>query len=164
MADSFLPKIITEIPGNYRLMRPTDVNDVFNIDKDIYPFPWTAGIFTDCITAGQLCMVNEVKEQVVSYGIVGMIVDEAHILNLSVRRDMQGKGYGREMLMYLLGLIQQNNARRALLEVRQSNDVAINLYQSIGFEEIGVRKGYYPDFDDRREDAIVLALDLVSGG
>jgi len=78
-----------------------------------------------------------------------------------VRSDLQGKGYGREMLLYLLDLIKKNGAERALLEVRQSNQIARKLYQSMGFEEIGVRKGYYPDHEGR-EDAIVLALGIES--
>jgi len=162
MSELFSPKVITDIPGNYRLMREEDIPAVFAIDEDIYPFPWTEGIFKDCITAGQLCIVNVIDHQVAAYGIVGMIVNEAHILNLSVRSDIQGKGYGREMLLYLLDLIKRNGAVRTLLEVRESNQIARKLYQSMGFEEIGVRKGYYPDHDGR-EDAIVLAMGIESG-
>jgi len=156
MPEQFVPKVITAIPGNYRLMRLDDVENVFAIDEDIYPFPWTEGIFTDCINASQLCIVNEIENKIVSYGVVGMIVNEAHILNLSVRRDMQGKSYGRELLVYLLDLAQRSGAVRALLEVRESNQIALALYQSLGFEEIGIRKDYYPA-EGGRENAIVLA-------
>jgi len=142
--------------SNYRLMGLHDVEKVFAIDEDIYPFPWTEGIFSDCIKTGHLCIVNEIDNEIVAYGVIGMIVDEAHILNLSVRRDCQGLGYGRELLLYLLTLLKKGEITRALLEVRKSNEVAIKLYQSIGFEEIGNRKGYYPA-EDGREDAIVLA-------
>jgi len=161
MPEQFLPKVITAISGSYRLMRLSDVKNVFAIDKDIYPFPWTEGIFTDCINAGQLCIVNEIENKIVSYGVVGMIVNEAHILNLSVRRDMQGKRYGRELLVYLLDLVQRSGAERALLEVRESNQIALSLYQSMGFEEIGVRKDYYPA-EGGRENAIVLAKAILS--
>jgi ribosomal-protein-alanine N-acetyltransferase len=146
--------------SSYRLMKTEDVKQVFAIDKNIYPFPWTQGIFADCITSGNLCVVNEIENRIVSYGIVGMIVDEAHILNLSVCADYQGQGLGRELLTYIMGMIKRAGAERALLEVRVSNQVARNLYQSIGFEEIGLRKGYYPDHDGR-EDAIVLAKRLL---
>lgn len=142
--------------SNFRLMQLEDVANVFVIDEEVYPFPWTEGIFSDCIKTGHLCIVNEVENKIVAYGVVGMIVDEAHILNLSVRGNCQGQGYGRSLLLYLLGLIKKAKATRALLEVRASNQVARNLYGSLGFEEIGVRKGYYPA-DDGREDAIVLA-------
>lgn len=140
----------------FRLMRLDDVEDVFAIDKDVYPFPWTEGIFTGCINTGHLCIVNEIENKIVAYCIVGMIIDEAHILNLSVCADRQGKGLGREMLLYLLGLLKKAKTTRAILEVRGSNQVAINLYKSLAFDEIGKRKGYYPA-EEGREDAIVLA-------
>jgi len=145
--------------SNFRLMRAEDVDRVFAIDKDIYPFPWTEGIFSDCIKTGHLCVVNEADSHIIAYGVVGMIVDEAHILNLSVRGDCQGQGYGRQMLLYLLELVKRASATRALLEVRESNKVARKLYASLSFEEIGTRKGYYPA-DGGREDAIVLAKTL----
>jgi len=160
MPEQLLPKLMTAIASNYRLMRSEDVKEVFAIDEDIYPFPWTEGIFSDCINAGQLCIVSEIGNKIVSYGVVGMIVNEAHILNLSVRRDMQGKGYGRELLVYLLDLVQRGGAERALLEVRESNRIAIALYQSLGFEEIGLRKGYYPA-EQGRENAMVLAKPIT---
>jgi len=146
--------------SSYRLMQAEDVAAVFSIDEDIYPFPWTEGIFSDCVKTGHLCIVNEIEGEIISYGIVGMIVDEAHILNLSVRADFQGRGLGRELLMYLLALIERAEARRALLEVRESNEIAIRLYKSLQFEEIGIRKGYYPA-DSGREDAIVLAKPMI---
>jgi len=147
--------------SSYRLMQADDVAAVFSIDEDIYPFPWTEGIFSDCVKTGHLCIVNEVEGEIVAYGIVGMIVDEAHILNLSVRADFQGCGLGRELLVYLLSLIERAEATRALLEVRESNQIAINLYKTLQFEEIGIRKGYYPA-DNGREDAIVLAKTIPS--
>jgi len=149
--------------SNYRLMQADDVAAVFSIDEDIYPYPWTEGIFSDCVKSGHLCIVNEIENTIVAYGIVGMIVDEAHILNLSVAGDFQGRGLGRELLVYLLSLIERAEATRALLEVRESNQVAINLYQSLGFDSIGVRKGYYPA-ENGREDAIVLALNIEQYG
>lgn len=140
-------------------MHLQDVKSVFNIDEDIYPFPWTEGIFEDCIKTGHLCIVNEIDSEVIAYGIVGMIVDESHILNLSVSRAYQGKGYGRELLLYMLELMKRGKAVRALLEVRESNQIAISLYNSLDFEKIGRRKGYYPA-ENGREDAIVLSKSI----
>lgn len=146
----------THVPSSYRLMMLEDVKQVFAIDREIYPFPWTEGIFSDCVRSGHLCIVNEIGGHIVSYGIVGMMVDEAHILNLSVAANYQGQGLGRELLAYLLELMKRAGAVRALLEVRVSNLIARKLYHSVGFEEIGLRKDYYPDRAGR-EDAIVLA-------
>ena len=146
----------SQFKSSYRLMNLQDVKNVFAIDEDIYPFPWTEGIFTDCIRTGHLCIVNEIDNEIVAYGVVGIIVDEAHILNLSVCKNFQGQGYGRELLVYLLDLMKRGKAIRTLLEVRESNQIAINLYKSLGFDEIGQRKGYYPA-ESGRENAIVLA-------
>ena len=146
----------SQVKSSYRLMNLQDVKNVFAIDEDIYPFPWTEGIFTDCIRTGHLCIVNEIGNKIVAYGVVGIIVDEAHILNLSVCKNLQGQGYGRELLVYLLDLMKRGKAIRTLLEVRESNQIAINLYKSLDFEEIGLRKGYYPA-ESGRENAIILA-------
>lgn len=148
-----------QVKSNYRLMHLEDVESVFAIDVEIYDFPWTEGIFADCIKTGHLCIVNEVDSNIIAYGIIGMVIDEAHILNLSVSKSLQGKGLGRELLVYLLGLLKRGKATRALLEVRDSNQIAINLYKSLDFEEIGRRKGYYPA-ENGREDAIVLAKSI----
>ncbi|MDH5516754.1 MAG: ribosomal protein S18-alanine N-acetyltransferase [Gammaproteobacteria bacterium] len=160
LADKAISYQLNKTQSCYRLMRLDDVKSVFDIDQDIYPFPWSEGIFEDCIKTGHLCIVNEVDSEIIAYGIVGMIVDESHILNLSVSRAYQGKGYGRELLMYLLELVKRGNATRALLEVRQSNQVALNLYTSLEFEKIGLRKAYYPA-ENGREDAIVLAKPIT---
>ena len=160
MPDKTINYRLNKTQSNYRLMHLQDVKSVFHIDEDIYPFPWTEGIFEDCIKTGHLCIVNEIDSEIIAYGIVGMIVDESHILNLSVSRAYQGKGYGRELLLYMLELMKRAKAVRALLEVRESNQVAISLYNSLGFEKIGRRKGYYPA-ENGREDAIVLAKSIT---
>lgn len=159
MADNSSGKQSDLPTSSFRLMHLEDVEGVFAIDEKVYPFPWTEGIFSDCIKSGHLCIVNETNNEIVAYGVVGMIVDEAHILNLSVRGNCQGKGLGRELLLYLLTLVRKAKATRALLEVRESNQIAINLYTSLGFEEIGKRKDYYPA-DNGRESAIVLAKSI----
>lgn len=144
----------------FRLMEQCDVPDVFDIDCRVYKHPWTEGIFSDCLRVGHLCLLYEEQGILTSYGIAALHADEAHILNVSVVGLLQGRGYGRAMLRKLLELVQEAGAVRVLLEVRASNEIAIALYKSEGFVEIGLRKGYYPD-DQGREDAIVFAKDLT---
>jgi [ribosomal protein S18]-alanine N-acetyltransferase len=144
----------------FRAMTPGDVAAVGVLERAAYPFPWSDGIFRDCLRVGYLCRVAELDAQVVSYGIVAMGAGEAHILNLCVRNDLRGRGVGRQMLMLLLERARQAGVAETFLEVRPSNRLAISLYQSVGFVQVGLRKGYY-QAEQGREDALVLKLRLA---
>ena len=85
---------------------------------------------------------------------------ECHLLNLCVKPELQNQGYGMLILDYLLDLARMHNADTAFLEVRPSNEFAIKLYQRAGFDEVGVRRNYYPA-GFGREDAIILARALI---
>ncbi len=144
----------------FRAMTPGDVAAVGALERAAYPFPWSDGIFRDCIRVGYLCRVAELDSQVVAYGIVAMGAGEAHILNLCVRGDLRGRGVGRQMLMLLLERARQAGVGDVFLEVRPGNALAISLYQSVGFVQVGLRKGYYQAAEGR-EDALVLKLALA---
>lgn len=144
----------------FRAMTPRDVAAVVALERAAYPFPWSEGIFRDCIRVGYLCRVAELDSELVAYGIVAMGAGEAHILNLCVRGDLRGRGVGRQMLMLLLERARQAGVATAFLEVRPSNRLAIALYQSVGFVQVGLRKGYY-QAEQGREDALVLKLALA---
>jgi ribosomal-protein-alanine N-acetyltransferase len=143
-----------------RAMTPLDVPAVGALERAAYPFPWTDGIFRDCLRVGYLCRVAEVDGDIAGYGILAMGAGEAHLLNLCVRADLRGLGVGRRMLQLLVERSRQSGAEAVFLEVRPSNPVAIALYQSAGFVAVGRRKGYYQAADGR-EDALVLKLDLA---
>jgi len=142
-----------------RPMRRRDLDAVAAIERSIYPFPWTRGNFADSLLAGHDAWVFEIEvedaPELIGYAVVMWLPDEAHLLNLSVAGPMQGRGYGREMLHWLLRDASARGARGMLLEVRPSNAPALALYRSTGFESIGVRRGYYPA-ENGREDAQVL--------
>lgn len=123
-----------------------------------YAFPWTEGVFRDCINGPQDCWLalNDAGN-VVGHAILSLAVAEAHLLNVCIARDQQGFGYGRQFMHFILRTLANNGAEVLFLEVRPSNRVAIRLYESMGFREIGVRKDYYPA-PLGREDARVLAL------
>jgi ribosomal-protein-alanine N-acetyltransferase len=144
----------------FRAMTPRDVAAVGALERAAYPFPWSDGIFRDCLRVGYLCRVAEVDGVVVGYGVVAMGAGEAHILNLCVRDDLRGRGVGRQMLMLLLERARQAGMAETFLEVRPSNRLAISLYQSAGFVQVGLRKGYYQG-GQGREDALVLKLGLA---
>jgi ribosomal-protein-alanine N-acetyltransferase len=143
-------------------MRPMcleDVEAVVAIEYEIYPFPWTYGNFRDSLNAGYSCWVYELSGLVIGYGVMMVAVDEAHLLNLAITPDWQGRGMGRRFLRQLINLAREYHAGTVLLEVRPSNVAARQLYLSTGFSEIAVRKKYYPA-EDGREDAVLMALSL----
>ena len=144
----------------FRAMLPSDVPAVGAVERSSYAFPWSEGIFRDCLRVGYLCRVAEVDGEIVSYGIVAMGAGEAHVLNLCVAAKYRSRGVGRQMLLLLLERSRQAGMTEAFLEVRPSNPLAISLYQSLGFIQVGLRTGYY-QAPDGREDALVLKLDLA---
>lgn len=141
-----------------RRMTVSDLSAVLEIERKNYQFPWDEDIFKDCFKANYDLRVCEELDRILGYCIVSMGVGEAHILNISVDPSEQNQGIGRKMLEHMIENTR-GKAETLFLEVRPSNSVAISLYKKIGFNEIGIRKGYYPA-ENGREDAIMLALEL----
>jgi ribosomal-protein-alanine N-acetyltransferase len=142
-----------------RPMVPADLNAISRIEKRAYTAPWSKGVFKDCLNVGHCCQVLEHQGQVVAYGIISVGAGEAHLLNLCVAPDWQGHGLARRLLGHLLALATVYGAQSLFLEVRPSNSVARELYQSSGFCEVGIRHRYYPA-SNGREDALIMAIEL----
>lgn len=147
--------------ADLRLMREADVEAVMEIELRAYPFPWTPGIFRDCLRAGYPAWVLQDGEGIFGYGVLSVGAGEAHLLNVCVDPRRQGHGHGRRLLRALMRVARGGGAQRVFLEVRPSNPHALALYQDEGFNEIGRRPRYYPDHEGR-EDAIVMAMELLS--
>ena len=147
--------------GDYRVrvMVGEDVTAIMNIETRAYGFPWTAGIFHDCMGAGYCCYVLEKDDEIIAYAVMSVAAKEAHILNVCVNPDTRGAGYGYALMDKLIGLARQLQADMMFLEVRPSNKAACRLYDKLGFNEIGVRRNYYPA-EQGREDALILAKQL----
>ena len=143
-----------------RPMQDVDVDAMMSLEELAYEFPWTPGIFLDCLRVGYCCWLYTLDDQVVGYGVMSVAAGEAHILNLCIHPDYRGQGLGRRLLQRLLTLAAKHRADTAFLEVRVTNRAAKRLYRSAGFNEIGLRRGYYPSRLGR-EDAVLLALSLV---
>ncbi len=159
----FYAKVFPDSVGRKELMRlrkmnRSDLLQVVAIEKSSYHFPWSEDIFRDCLNTRYDCWVCELGDDVLGYGIMSMAVGEAHILNLCVSPKEQKQGIGRKILEHLIA-IAKKEAEQMFLEVRPSNTGAIALYDSIGFNEIGVRKGYYEAVNGR-EDGLMFALVL----
>ena len=146
-----------------RPMREADLNAVLEVERSSYEFPWTRAIFRDCLRVGYYCFVYETSAGLVGHGIVSIATEECHLLNICVHPEYQRRGFGRALVNFLLLFARRKRAKVALLEVRVSNAGAYKLYTQLGFDEIGMRKNYYPARYGR-EDAIILARDLTLDG
>ena len=142
-----------------RPMSETDVSDVIAVERASYQFPWSEGIFRDCLRVGYICRVVTISDAIIGYGVMSMGAGEAHILNLCVGESHRCRGVGKRLLTYLIDRGSASGMSEAFLEVRPSNTSAIRLYLSLGFEQVGVRRGYYQAVGGR-EDAAVLKLAL----
>ena len=140
-------------------MSETDIDAVLRIEKAIYAFPWTLGNFNDCLVAGYRCHVLIGDDKLIGYGVQMLILDEVHLLNFTVALDFQKKGMGKALLNFLIDDALEHQANKMILEVRRTNLAAIFLYESFGFDQIGLRKNYYPAHLGR-EDAIVMEMVL----
>lgn len=142
-----------------RRMTESDLDGVMAIERDSYAFPWSRGIFRDCLRAGYQGYVLWQDTTMIGYGLITVALDEAHLLNLCVHPDFRGQGHARALLHHVLDEARLAGARTFLLEVRVSNAAAIGLYHSLDFNEIATRPDYYPARDGR-EDALLMARGL----
>ncbi len=140
-------------------MNEDDLDSVVKIELASYPFPWTRGIFRDCLHVGYTCRVYEIDNEILAYAVMSIGAGEAHILTLVVREDYRNGGLGNMFMQYMLNIAKKHRVTIMLLEVRPSNSGAILLYRKLGFNEVGVRPNYYPA-ENGREDAVIMALQL----
>lgn len=140
-----------------RPMQEGDLDTIMTIEKDTYRFPWTRGIFHDCLHVGYSCWVFESESGIEAYGVMSMGAGEAHILTVVVYEFSRGKGLGNMLMQHLLHIARSYKVHSVLLEVRPSNKTAISLYHKLGFNEVGLRPNYYPA-EQGREDALIMAL------
>ena len=150
-------------------MRDDDLDAIMQIEPTIYSHPWTRGNFSDSLQNGYSGWILEDKSleqdaEMIGYSLLMMIMDEAHLLNLSVAKHRQKQGLGRYLLDHMLNIAKTHKALNMFLEVRPSNVSAIALYENMGFCEISVRRGYYPAdpaiSKAGREDAVLMGLAL----
>ena len=149
---------------NLRPMHESWLPQVLDIEARAYTFPWTEGIFRDCLKVGYSAwVVVSPADEVLAYAVMSMAVGEAHVLNLCVEPAYHQQGLGRFLMAHLQQLARSAGMDVMLLEVRKSNAAAIALYQSLGFHKLGVRKNYYPARDGS-EDALLLGHTLGKKG
>ena len=162
-----------------RPMHFDDLDEIMVIEPTMYGHPWTRGNFSDSLNSGYSAWVLEFKDllstglqntalkntgEIIGYALMMMVLDEAHLLNLSIVKSHQKQGLGRYLLEHMLQIAKNYQASNVFLEVRPSNVSALALYEKLGFCEMAVRRAYYPAdpkiSKTSREDALLMGLVL----
>lgn len=140
-------------------MSESDLPAVLAIERRAYDYPWSEEIFRVCLSVGYCCWVGAQDDAIDAYAIMSVGAGESHILNICVKPESRNQGLARNLLGHMLNLARQHQVSITFLEVRPSNQAALKLYRMVGFNEVGMRKSYYPAANGK-EDALILALDL----
>ncbi|MFT5209305.1 MAG: ribosomal-protein-alanine N-acetyltransferase [Flavobacterium sp.] len=143
----------------FRKMQIEDLSSVMENEISAYSHPWPKGIFADCIDSGHECWTVILSDVLIGHSILSVAAGESHLQNVCIVPSHQGRGYGRKLVEYMLSMAISRGADRIFLEVRTSNLTAYKLYESLGFNELGIRDGYYPG-DSGREDGIMFGKEL----
>ena len=156
-----LPPATPALQAHLEPLTPEHLDQLMAVETSAYPHPWTRGNFTDALESGNEAWILRRDARPVGYAVVLPVLDEAHLLTIGVLAPEQGKGLGRALLAQLIAVARGRDATRFFLEVRPSNEAALALYHSAGFEAVGRRRGYYPAAGGSGpEDAIVMRLAL----
>lgn len=144
-----------------RPMTANDVPAVLRIERAGQPVPWTEGMVRDCLRADYWNTVAEDPGgEVVAFAILSSGGGDAHVLNIVVDPGRRRQGIARRLLDALMDAARERASDQLFLEVRAGNTAAITLYQDLGFAEVALRRGYYPQPGGGREDAIIMARAL----
>ena len=146
---------------HFEPLSPLQLDSLLLIEEQSYPHPWSRANFQDAMSAGyetQLLLNHD--HELLGYFVAMTVLDEVHLLNITVSPAHQGKGWGKLMLDALALSARQKNAQWIWLEVRSSNERARKIYTHNGFIEVGQRKNYYPSTHGPRENAVLMSLKL----
>lgn len=143
-------------------MKIKDLDEVMEVERQCFTTPWSRYSFICELRDNQFShyIVAKYMGKIIGYAGMWIILDEAHVTNVGVLPEFRGEGVGEFLMRSLIAVATERGAKKMTLEVRKSNYVAQNLYSKLGFEPIGIRRGYY--LDDR-EDAVIMLKDLVPG-
>ena len=148
-----------ELHPEFFPMNERDLDSVATLEASLQAFPWSRGNFADSLTAGHSAWVCRLGGDLIGFSVIMRVLDEAHLLNFGVAQRYQGQGHGARLLRHVMALAKRHGAGKLFLEVRPSNVRAVELYRHFGFNQIGVRRGYYPAAIGR-EDALVFDKEL----
>ncbi len=148
------------IAAEFFPMNERDLDTVAALEASLQVFPWSRGNFADSLAVGHSAWVLRVGGDLIGFSVVMTVIDEAHLLNIGVCQRYHGQGYGARLLRHAMENARLNHASKLFLEVRPSNERAVELYRHFGFRQIGLRKGYYPATLGR-EDALIFDKELA---
>ena len=142
------------------LAKEADLDAVAAIEKQLFSRPWTKEHFHQalCNPAAKLWVFKDESETVCGYVCMYCSVDEGEITNVAVDPKFQRRGYAGALLEVAKQYIAESQLQRIILEVRMSNENAISLYRKMGFENLGIRKGFY---EEPKEDALIMAWENI---
>jgi [ribosomal protein S18]-alanine N-acetyltransferase len=142
-----------------RRLRPEDIESLAGMEAAHQPTPWSESVFADEISAKSRAYFAVLdSDQILGYGGVLVIDEEAHILNLLVAPDQRRRGYARRLMVELVDAAIEMGARHLTLEVRSRNQAAMELYRRFGLAPVGIRPGYYGD-----DDAVIMWAHDIDG-
>jgi ribosomal-protein-alanine N-acetyltransferase len=144
-------------------MAREDLDQVIAIEQASFTMPWSRNLFlaefrNRPVSLMFVALADRPVREVVGYVVCWVFVDEVHLLDLAVRNDVRRQGVGRQIVVAALRAAYEWGARRAFLEVRESNEIALRLYERLGFERSQVRLEYY---EHPVESAVVMTLETV---
>ncbi|WP_261643435.1 ribosomal protein S18-alanine N-acetyltransferase [Erwinia mallotivora] len=141
------------------LLTPGDLQRALVIEQRSHAFPWSEKTLISNQGERYLNYRLDVEDKMAAFAITQLVLDEATLFNLAVDPDFQRRGIGRELLQFLINALTARNIQTLWLEVRASNRPAIALYEQLDFNQVSVRRNYYPAAKGK-EDAIIMALTL----
>jgi len=142
------------------VLRPaltTDITEIMEVERSAHDYPWAEKIMSRFLHRPDSVWVMQGVHGLLAHAVFGRVLDEAELMIISVAKQEQGRGIGRELLKTMMVKLRIDGVRRIYLEVRESNRRAIRMYESLGFSHNGRRKGYYPS-DFGREDALLYSI------
>ena len=154
--------IIKPISISYNKLSLNDTDSIILIENQNSHNPWSKNqIIESIINPTNLCYSISINNQIIGFLMAMSAIDTADILNISINKDYQRKGYGKKLLYYLIKKLKDRTIGQLILEVRKSNHAAITFYLKHGFEEISLRKNYYminSKHPNQKEDGIIMCL------
>jgi ribosomal-protein-alanine N-acetyltransferase len=143
-----------------RALRVGDVEAVVEIEREAFTTPWQAETFIGLLERDgvELIVMADAQDAIVGYAVLWCILDQGELANIAITPARRGGGLGFRLLAHVLEVARGRGVETVFLEVRASNQAALDLYAHFGFEEVGRRRGYY---DHPREDALVMKAALA---
>lgn len=160
--DHFKQEVAPDLKVQLLTLSESDLDRVVAVEQTVYSHPWTLGNFKDALKSGYAAFKLEAGEHLIGYLVAMQVIDEVHLLNITVAPAFQRQGWAHAMLQFLNLWSLQKEAQCLWLEVRQSNERALKLYKAFGFEQVGLRKDYYPESRTSRESAVVMRVSVVA--